>query len=245
MLEAVKGFSEGPGYHLKGVRFGLQHPGFLALAVLPFLCTLAFYVTGFLVFATHLNGILTSIWQVPADQSSGWITWLYWGYTHVVRYILYLVLLVVMFYTFVIVSNIVASPLYDRISEKYEDTYYSGRPSSAVRQKRSIFLVIKEEIKKAVFMLVIPLVVLFVPIVGGFLSLVIAAGFIAWDYVDFSLARDCPLLRDRLKALWKHKLRLIGFGWPLLIPVLGLMILPFAILGSTKLYYERMKYPDA
>ncbi|MBW2107890.1 MAG: EI24 domain-containing protein [Deltaproteobacteria bacterium] len=244
MLEAIKGFSEGPGYHLKGVRFGFQHPGFLALALLPFLCTLAFYVTGFLVFAAHLKGILTSFWHVPADQSSRWLAWLYWAYTHLIRYILYLILLAVMFYTFIIVSNIVASPLYDRISEKYENAFYSERLSLSTYQGRNIFFIIKEEIKKAAFMLVIPLVVLFIPIIGGFLSLVVAAAFVAWDYVDFSLARDYPLLRDRLKALWKHKLRLIGFGWPLLVPVLGLAILPFAIFGSTKLYYEQIKYPD-
>ncbi|MBW1859612.1 MAG: hypothetical protein JRI70_05910 [Deltaproteobacteria bacterium] len=34
---------------------------------------------------------------------------------------------------------------------------------------------------------------------------------------------------------------LLGFGCPLLVPFLGLIIVPFAILGSTKLYFETMK----
>jgi len=68
-----------------------------------------------------------------------------------------------------------------------------------------------------------------------------AATFIAWDYVDFSLARDCPLLKDRIRVLWRFKSVLFGFGCPLLVPFLGLMIMPFAILGGTKLYFEKIK----
>ena len=82
---------------------------------------------------------------------------------------------------------------------------------------------------------------IFIPIVGAFLSFLVAAVFIAWDYVDFSLSKDSPFLKDRVKALWQNKFLLIGFGSPLVFPLLGISILPFAILSSTILYYEKMK----
>ncbi|MBW1860064.1 MAG: EI24 domain-containing protein [Deltaproteobacteria bacterium] len=90
-------------------------------------------------------------------------------------------------------------------------------------------------------MLIIPIPLLFVPVVGTLLSFVVAAVFIAWDYTDFSLSRDCPLMRDRMGAVWRHKWSLLGFGSPLLIPFLGLVIMPFAILGATTLYFDRIK----
>lgn len=242
MFEAVRALSEGPKYHIKGIRFAFKYPSFLVLAALPFIVTLALYVLGFYFFSVHLEGLLQSLWHVPPEESSRWVGWLYWAYSHTVRYVLYLIILAVMFYSFVIFANILASPLYDHISEKYERTFYgSNHRNGLSRPGRKMLTVMKEEIKKAAFMLTIPLILVLIPVIGSVLCFVIATAFIAWDYVDFSLARDRPMFRDRIKTLWQHKLHLIGFGWPLLVPFFGIAILPFAILGSTKLYYERIK----
>jgi CysZ protein len=161
---------------------------------------------------------------------------------HVVRYFLYLILLVVMFYTFLVFSNILASPVYDYISTKYERMYYpNARPDTPAASRRGMLTVMKEEVKKALLMLVIPLPLFFIPAVGPVLSFLVAAVFIAWDYTDFSLSRDCPLLKDRIKAVWRYKVFFLGFGCPLLIPFLGLTMMPFAIIGSTKLYFDRIR----
>ena len=119
--------------------------------------------------------------------------------------------------------------------------YQNARPEQAASPGRGVLTVMKEEVKKAVLMLLIPLPLFFIPVVGAVLSFIVAAVFIAWDYMDFSLSRDCPLLKDRIKAVWRYKLILLGFGCPLLIPFLGLTIMPFAILGSIKLYFDSIK----
>jgi CysZ protein len=242
MLKDIRAFSEGPKFHIQGIRFALKNPSFLALATLPFVVTLSLYVLGFYWFTGHTEDLLRLFWHVDPGESSRYIGWLYWAYVHVVKWILYILVMAVMFYTFVVFSNVLGSPVYDHISTKYERIYHrSSNRGETISPARGILAVMKEEVKKAVLMLVIPLLFFLIPVIGAFLSFVVAAIFIAWDFVDFSLSKDCPLLKDRIKALWRHKYHLIGFGCPLLIPFVGIVILPFAILGSTKLYYDRMR----
>jgi CysZ protein len=242
MLKPFKAFSEGWRFHGRGIRFGLDHLSFLILSICPFLVTLALYILAFYVFIHHADDLLHMIWYVEPGESSRFVGWLYWTYVHLVKWILYLVVLVIMFYSFIVLSNIVASPLYDRIATKYERLYYqdTGKQQTSP-SARGLLTVMKEEVKKALLMLIIPLPLLFVPVIGTILSFVVAAVFIAWDYIDFSLSRDCPLLKDRMRAVWQHKWSLLGFGSPLLIPFLGLLIMPFAILAATKLYFDKMK----
>jgi len=242
MFESLKAFSEGWKFHIRGIRFGVGHLSFLALSIVPFLVTLALYIFAFYMFILYADDMLRMVWHVETGKSSTLVGWLYWAYTHVVKFLLYPILLFIMFYTFIVFSNIMASPVYDHISAKYERMYYqNARPGQAASPGRGVLTVMKEEVKKAVLMLVIPLPLFFIPVVGAILSFIVAAVFIAWDYTDFSLSRDCPLLKDRIKAVWRCKFILLGFGCPLLIPFLGLMIMPFAIIGSTKLYFERIK----
>jgi CysZ protein len=242
MLAPLETFFEGWKFHMRGIRFGFSNLSFLALSILPFLITLALYIFAFYMFILYADDMLRMVWHVETGESSTLVGWLYWAYMHVVRYLLYLILLFVMFYTFLVFSNILASPLYDYISTKYERMYYqAGSPEQTALREKGILTVMKQEVKKAFLMLVIPLPLFFIPVVGAVLSFIVAAVFIAWDYTDFSLSRDCPRLKDRIKVVWQCKLILLGFGCPLLIPLLGLTIMPFAILGSTKLYFDRIR----
>ena len=242
MFESLRAFSEGWRFHIRGIRFGFGNLSFLSLSVGPFLMTLALYIFAFYMFTLYAEDLLRMVWYVETGESSKYMGWLYWAYLHVVKFLLYLIVLVVMFYTFVVLSNIVASPLYDHISIRYERMHYHNTPpEQAAPPAKGVLTVMREEVKKALLMLVIPIPLLFIPVVGIVLSFIFAGAFIAWDYVDFSLSRDYPLLKDRIKALWRHKAILLGFGCPLLIPFVGLMIMPFAILGATKLYFDRMK----
>lgn len=242
MFQALRAFSEGWRFHLQGIRFAFRHLSFLALSILPFAVALCLYVTAFYLFTLYADDLLGMLWHLEKGESSGYVGWLYWAYIHLVKILLYVVVLVVMFYTFIVLSNILASPVYDYLVNRYERTYYADiYAAQLTAPRRGILAVMKEEVKKAALMLAIPLPLLLIPVVGAFLGFAVAALFIAWDYVDFSLSKDHPLLKDRIKALWHHKALFLGFGGPLLIPLLGLLLLPFAILGATKLYFDRMR----
>jgi len=242
VFKSIIALSEGWRFHIRGIRFGFSHLSFLFPSVLPFLVTLALYMFAFYMFTLHADDLLRMVWQIETAESSTYMGRLYWAYMRVVKLLLYLIVLVIMFYTFIVLSNILASPVYDYISIKYELIHYQNtRSEQAAPLAKGLLTVVKEEVKKALLMLIIPLPLLFIPVAGTVLSFIVAAVFIAWDYIDFSLSRDSPLLKDRIKAVWRYKLILLGFGCPLLIPFLGLMIMPFAILGATKLYFDRMK----
>jgi CysZ protein len=242
MFRSLRAFSQGWGFHVSGIRFGLHHFSFLSLSLLPFVVTLALYIAAFYMFTLYSDDLLTMIWHPNTGETSRYVGWLYWAYTHVVKFLLYVIVLVVMFYTFILLSNVVASPLYDHISAKYERNFEEDVFSEKNDiSNRGIWTVIKEELKKAVLMLVLPIPFLFIPAIGPILGFLIAATFIAWDFVDFSLARDCPLLKDRIRTVWRFRGLLLGFGCPLLIPFFGLLIVPFAILGGTKLYFDKIK----
>lgn len=242
MFQAFRAFSEGWRFHIKGIRFGFQHLSFLALSALPFVIALSLYIFAFYLFTLHADDLLRMLWHLENGESSRYVGWLYWAYMHLIKIFLYLIVLVVMFYTFIVISNILASPFYDHLVTKYQRTYHPDAYAAQTKTpEKGMLAVIKEEVKKAAVMLVIPLLLLLIPIIGALLGFLAAAIFITWDYIDFSLAKDCPLLKDRIKALWRHKAFFLGFGCPLLIPFLGLVILPFAILGATRLYFDRIR----
>ena len=241
MFHSLKDFSQGFRFHGRGMRFGLKHPSLLGLAVLPFLMTVLLYSFAFYLFTVYSEGLLHTIWHLDPETSGRYVGWLYWVYMHVVKYLLYTVVLIIMFYSFIVLSNILASPFYDHIVTKYAQNYARDRGTAEeTGPTKGILGIMKEEVKKAMFMLIIPLILMFIPVIGGLLGFIVAAIFVAWDYVDFSLARDCPLLKDRLGRLWRHKACLVGFGFPLVIPFVGLIMLPFAILGSTLLFHEKI-----
>lgn len=116
MFELLKAFSEGWRFHIRGIRFGFDHLSFLILSIIPFFVTLALYVFAFYMFTLYADDVLRMVWHVETGESSKYVGWLYWAYMHVVKSFLYLIVLVVMFYTFIVLSNIVASPVYDYIS---------------------------------------------------------------------------------------------------------------------------------
>ena len=242
MLQGLRAVSDGWRFHIKGIRFAFQHLSFLALSALPFVIALCLYVFAFYLFTRYADNLLGILWHLESGESSRYVGWLYWAYIHLFKVLLYIVVLVVMFYTFIVLANILASPVYDYLVSRYQRTYYpDAYAAQAISPVKGILSVMKEEVKKAALMLVIPLLLLLIPVIGPLLGFVVAALFIAWDYVDFSLSKDYPLLKDRIKALWRHKAFFLGFGCPLLIPLLGLVILPFAILGATRLYFDRMR----
>ncbi|NVM21902.1 MAG: EI24 domain-containing protein [Desulfobacterales bacterium] len=242
MLQAARAFSEGCKFHIKGIRFAFGHLSFLVLSILPFLITLALYILAFYIFTLYADDLLRTVWHIETGQSSRYVGWLYSAYMYVVKFFLYLIVLVIMFYTFIVFSNIVASPIYDYICTRYQRLCRHGDGTvQGVSPVKGILKSMIQEAKKAVFILAAPLLLIFIPVVGALLGFVVAAVFIAWDYVDFPLSRDCPLLKDRIKVLWRYKFFLVGFGCPLLIPFLGLMIMPFAILGSMNLYFDKIK----
>lgn len=231
-------FFLGLGAHVRGIRFALARKGYLGLALIPFLLTVLLYGIGFSLFAANGDRMLALLWSPdPAPAAGALAAALYWVYAHLVKYLLYLLAFALMYFLFMVTANILASPLYDAIAGRLAREAGGDRSANGGKGL-SIWATMVEEVKKALFVAVVPILLVFIPVVGQLLAPVAAAMLLAFDFVDFSLGRDEERFAGRLRYMRRRPLLLLGFGLPLLVPGLNLLLYPFAILGSSLAYQE-------
>jgi CysZ protein len=226
-------FPRGLAAHIRGIRFALTHKGYLGLCAIPFSLALILYGVGFAVFASHSDQMLAALWT-PQAQATGLLGVLAWLYLHVVKYILYALAFVLMYFLFMVTANILAAPLYDHIAGRLLTMAGSRHLGPALSPWRLIV----EEAKKAVFVMALPVVLLLIPVLGQLLAPVVAAALLALDFMDYPFCREEERFGARLSVLARQPLLLLGFGLPLLIPFLNILLFPFAILGGTLLYLD-------
>jgi CysZ protein len=235
----ISDFLRGLKGHGNGIRFAFAHKAYLPLVFFPFILTLLLFTAAFFAFSAYSEAILGYFWQADPETATGIMAALAWVWLHVVKYLLYLVLFALMYFLFMVVANVIASPIYDHVAGKlYPGATGISDSPGAVGERPGVLGIVVEELKKACFILIIPVALLFIPVAGQILSPLAAMIFLAWDFVDFSLSRDRPDFRGRLRYVRKRKLFLLGFGAPLLIPVLNILLFPFAILGATLAYRD-------
>ncbi len=239
-LDFIKEYLIGLSYMKKGFSFIRQNPSYISFLSLPFLLTFTIYGLSFYFFALYSNDLVSLIFPKPED---GWFWISIWYATVAVAY---LVVLTLMLFTFMILTNILCSPFYDVISQRIERTL-QGKPENPnltlFGEMKKILTLVKEEIKKALFVAILPAIMLLIPVIGVFLAATIGALFIAWEYIDFSLSRHRLHLKDRLSVLNQNKFYFLGYGTLLMVPFLNLLLFPFAIVGATLLYYEKIHSP--
>ena len=235
-MNFINDFFAGLHAHWKGIRFAFGNPVYLPLVAIPFLLTIGLYVAAVFMLDHYDDVLLGALWSFDPQASGEAVGYLHTAYLYVVKFVLYLVLFVLMYFLFMVIANIIASPLYDIISGRIRKRL---RPGAPAREAKFIRVVL-EEIKKAAFVLIIPLLCLLIPVVGAVISIILAMLLIAWDFTDFSMSRDAPRFGERLGRIRKRPFVLLGFGSLLLVPILNFFLFPFAILGGSLLYEERL-----
>lgn len=228
-MRFVTDFIRGMRGHADGLRYAFARKSLLPLIALPFVITILLFAAGFYAFSAYSDAMLAYFWNPPAD-AAGFFGALAWVWTHVVKYFLYLVLFVMTYFLFMVAANVIASPFYDVISKRI----MPGESGEGM----GIFRVILEELKKALFVLAIPLLLLVIPVIGQILSPIAAMTVLAWDFLDFSLSRERPDFKGRLGYVRRRMFLLLGFGVPLVIPILNILLFPFAIVGATLLFRD-------
>ncbi|WP_027184116.1 EI24 domain-containing protein [Desulfovibrio inopinatus] len=243
MLQSVGDFFRGLSAHISGIRFAFEHKAYLGLIFVPFVLTLILYGVAISLFSGYGEVLAQAIWSFDPGSTSQTMGVVHSVFEYFIVTVAYIIVFAIMYFLFMVIANILASPLYDVIVERMR---HIVRPDIGAPESRiGIVATVVEEVKKAMFLLIVPLALFFVPVIGQVLSLIAAMLFLAWDFVDFSLSKDVPDFRSRLGAVWSRKFALLGFGVPLLIPVLNLFLFPFAILGSALLYLQTIKKPTA
>lgn len=185
-------------------------------------------------FLVSVGGALRWLWA--------WVIWL-------VCFLLTGVLLVASFTT---VGMVLAAPFNDMLSEWVEADLMgraSQRPLTLANLLEDVGRTMGNAARQmlvvvAVFLVTLPLNL--VPLVGSLvytlLNGVVACWYSAMEYVDLPMGRAGWTLRARREWAWARRRGVFGFGVGayvvLLVPLLGLVVMPAAVAGGTLLYVE-------
>ena len=219
------------GWHsfVRGISWLKAHPLYLLLLFVPITLGLGLLLLGGGYFWQYQDDVFQ--WLMFAKPESWWgIT----GY-YVVKGLLYAVIFVLGLIFYALFINVVSSPIYDYVSMAVERDLIQGPPPEI-----SLWETIKlmgEEIKKAIFIMLLSLAFLFIPFLSP-IAPIVAAFCVGWDLYDFPLARRGWTFRKRLNFVVTHVWSVFGLGLWLLIPGMQLILMPLAVVGGTILAVE-------
>lgn len=230
-------YALGLSYHGRGLSFLLKNLILAKYLIIPVILSLSLYGVAFYTFTQYSTDIIN--WFFPQPQTG----WFMLGVWYVTAVFLYIIVLAITVLTFLVVTNIICSPFYDLLVTQI--IHLKNHPTtppnttSVVESFKEIGRLAIEELKKALFVALIPLALLLVPVIGTVLSAVAATLFITWEYADFTISRHTIYLKQRLAIVFENKFYFLGFGTLLMIPIVNLFLFPFAILGATLMTLER------
>ena len=273
----VVGFWRGLSYPFRGARLVfVEHPGLVRFWGVPILATAALLVgVVWAGWAWHQE-VADLVWSEPgategpdkvfpssADKGKpsldkaltsrgGFWSGLSVGLHDAFEILVLLVLWVLGLVLVVFLSNVIAAPFNDLLSEEVEHRVVGTEgPDFALRVlvRDTVRTVALEALKMGLYLAVmVPLylVSLLVPVAGqvvysvfGFLF---TACYFAIDYVDWPASRRNRGVRYRFGMLRQHPLPMVGFGtgvWLFLfIPLVNLLFMPAAVAGGTLLFLD-------
>lgn len=256
----IRNLKNGLGYFKKGLLFFRKNRSLYKFGLIPFLINIIlFLVVGWVLikyYSPLFNRIISTLGlqfnvagsNAMTAQVVSWVFWLLQGFLQV---LLGIVLLVLFLVGMLFVSQIINSPFYELLSYKTEKLYIKfldpsfeevKEPFSLKKSIRDIFWGIWLEIKKFIFFLVIPLILLiinFIPVIGPllytFLSNTFAAFSLGFNYFSYPFTRKGVLFRRQVLLGLNHRAKLVGFGLPLLVPFFNILFAPLFVVGGTML----------
>lgn len=213
----------------RGIVWLFSNPKFMLLLALPMLFSCVVIVIGWQWLPQVDDWVIAKyLFQKP---NSWYLVWLWWFVRG-----LYIVLVRVFVLLFaVLLTNILWVPIYEWVSCGVEKTI-TQKPIPEMSLWKSLLLM-KEELKKLIFILSISLVSLF--IFNAF-AVFITAFLMGWDVMDYPLARRGWSFRQRFAYLWQHGFQAIGVGLWLVIPFVQFFIYPLSIAGGSLLTVEAL-----
>lgn len=253
----VVGYWRGLSYPWKGLRFVfLEHPKLARFWLPPILITLALLTLSFTLGWQWHDDVVHWMWAAPTGDGF-WVGVL--GVLHwLLRAVVLLALWAVGLVAVVFLTNVVAAPFNDLLSEEVEHlvTGRKGPPFElAILVRDAVRTVGLELLKLALYLCVmVPMFVIsYVPVVGPIVYAVVGFLFttlyFAIDYVDWPASRQNRSIHYRFGLLREHFMPMFGFGtgvWLFLfVPLVNLLFMPAAVAGGTLLFLELQADPRA
>ncbi len=229
MTQAFPGVVRGFWMFVKGLKWLKQHPFCLLYLFMPSLLGLACMLGMGALFLEYRTDIVKALLFEPGSS------WLWLALYFLCKGLLYLGALVLSLIFGLLLTNILAAPLYELVSVAVEKDVYGTAPSVSVWQAIRL---IPEELKKALLILVCSVAVFLIPGLNV-LGLLVTAFLLGWDVYDYPMARRGWSLRMRLACVIKDFWAILGLGLWLVVPLLHFVFIPIAVVGGTLLNLER------
>jgi CysZ protein len=234
----------GPGYFFKGLRY-LPDPAIRWFVLLPLTINI-------LVFSLLLYNAFGQMGSVMT-QIVGWLPqWL--SFLEVILWpLLVLAALGVVFFTFTIVGNLIAAPFNGLLAEKVQNLHGASElPEYELKGWLTLVpRTISRELRKLVYYLpkaIVLLIISFIPVVNlisPFLWFMFNSWMMSIQYCDYAADNRGVLFDDMLDRLKGDRNYVWGFGATvslfMLVPLVNLLIMPAAVVGSTLLWEERIE----
>ncbi|NIC05391.1 sulfate transporter CysZ [Billgrantia bachuensis] len=204
----------------------------------PIVVNLAVYSAMLYYVVSHFGGWLDS-WMAMVPAWLGWLEWLIWP-----LFVASLVLIV--FFTFTLVTHLIAAPFYGFLAAKVE-VQATGRPPLDDRGlARTTVDALGRELVKLGYILPRALalfVISWVPalnVVAPFLWALFSAWIMAITYLDYPMDNNKVSFADMRRRLSSHAWQTLTFGgWVTLItwiPLANLFLLPGAVAGAVLMW---------
>ena len=185
---------------------------------------------GSLFFKYH--AILLSFFLFEPGQGWWWVILYY-----LALLLFYITALIAILLIGLILSNVVASPIYEAISQAIEKDLFPGF-SVELSFWQSLKLV-PEEFKKILLIGILSLAFFLVPGLN-ILALFGTAFLVSWDFYDYPLARRGLTLRERLRLARSDVWAILGMSLWFMVPILQIVLVPMAVVGGTLLSLEKL-----
>lgn len=243
---AVGRMALGSGYFFEGVGFVFKrHPSLLKFCLIPLLINLMLCAAAFILLVYYRVELVNLVWQEP----DSWILRILWLICYV--FILMAVAMLIYLASFLI-QSLLSAPFNDLLSEQVDLLAYGREPPpfSWHRLLRSTGRAVSHQLKKLLLFvgvmgplillnLVVPGIGTTILALGGFF---LSARFLAYDHMDFSMARFELSFKEKRALLARHSATTFGFGATLvgltMVPIFGLLCLPLAAAGGTLLFAD-------
>lgn len=241
MKDAILGF----GYLREGLHL-IRLPGLRRYVAVPLLVsTLVFSAA--IYFGIHWLGILLD-WLL--GYLPGWLDWL--------RYLLWplfaLTGVLVVFYTFSIITNLIAAPFNGLLAEAIE-RHLMGQPVDEAGGWRAllndVIPSILSELRKLLYFVLraAPLAVLFlvpgVNLAAPFIWALFSAWMLSIEYADYPMGNHQLHFTAQRKQLRSRRLLAYGFGGGSLlltmIPVVNFIAMPASVAGATAMWVREFR----
>ncbi|MDQ1334032.1 MAG: CysZ protein [Thermodesulfobacteriota bacterium] len=235
-------FIQGIAYNFRGLFLGVKTPKLLFWGLLRFCIVILITIMAASLILIHHQDILGVIWAKPASY---WVLWLW----HLTSWLLSLCLVGLSTVVSYLISQVLFSvAIMDHMS-RITEMIIRGEATDAVGASvfRSFAYLVGQEIPRTIVPVILSILLMIVgwltpfgPVVA-ILSSAVAAIFLAWDNTDLIAARQLIPFTTRFRFLLGSLPFHLGFGLPLLIPGLNILLLSFAPVGAAMYNVERRR----